>query len=586
MKRRTSNDLATLGTQALTTSYDQGGQGTGTTETSRQQRHERQKQLAAAKAKAITQRYQPNVQEDRPLVVEGTEKQQEALRPVNAEDRARIALAKAQAITHQWSQDQVQEGHDSATLRTTTTQQPDQTRQVNLSRAETITSQWKQKESQQTTTAPHAALLQRQLPGCLAVATKQTPNKQPGPPLPTDKHMSTFPIARPIIARPTAASSPPRAPPNTWQAKLPEQQMDEEDLAYLQGEGYPLGLIKAMTDLKADFFQQIWIIDNSESMNTRDGSMLADVSSSNGSHGTSRRFVHGCSRWDELKECVVSHIRLSGALRQPTSFRLLNDPGSAAGPQQFGICESALSHGCIAEQVQHCRDIMERNYPVGQTPLTQHIRKITEEIQAVRSGLLASGKRISIVICTDGIPTDAPNRQFFVDALRKLETMPVWLVIRLCTDEPSVVDYYNQLDDELKLSIDVIDDFQGEALDVCKRNPWLNYGLPLHRARERGYHERVLDLLDECPLSTREQKEVCGIIFGKEKVQHCPEADVDKPRFLAHMDSLQREEQLQWDPIDEKVKTWVDFTGDTKGKLRKMGKNRRKKTSRFFRLFR
>lgn len=216
------------------------------------------------------------------------------------------------------------------------------------------------------------------------------------------------------------------------------------------------------------------------------------------------------------------------------------------GPQRFGICESALSNTSdIQGEVENCLKVIQRNYPVGQTPLLRHIKGIIEEISEMRAGLLASGKRVAIVICTDGVPTDAPREQF-LEWLRKLEALPVWLVVRLCTNEPNVVDFYNKLDEELKISVDVIDDFQGEALDICKHNPWLTYALPLHRARERGFHARVLDFLDECPLSKKEQKEVCGVVFGRGKMEHCPDPDVDPARFRAHVDALQEDERLQW----------------------------------------
>lgn len=76
---------------------------------------------------------------------------------------------------------------------------------------------------------------------------------------------------------------------------------------------FATGLIQGMTDLKSDFAKQIWIVDNSESMTTRDGTMLISGE---------QRFTHKCSRWDELEGCVSAHIRLSGALRQPTSIRV------------------------------------------------------------------------------------------------------------------------------------------------------------------------------------------------------------------------------------------------------------------------
>jgi hypothetical protein len=48
---------------------------------------------------------------------------------------------------------------------------------------------------------------------------------------------------------------------------------------------------------------------------------------------------------------------------------------------------------------------------------------------------------------TDGLPTDANGneeteiRSGFVDALKTMEGL-IWLVIRLCTDEPKVRDFF------------------------------------------------------------------------------------------------------------------------------------------------
>lgn len=57
----------------------------------------------------------------------------------------------------------------------------------------------------------------------------------------THEAIQTFFPTKAMMPPPT---SPPRAPPDTWQAALPEHQMDQKDLEYLQNEGYPYGKIK------------------------------------------------------------------------------------------------------------------------------------------------------------------------------------------------------------------------------------------------------------------------------------------------------------------------------------------------------
>jgi hypothetical protein len=65
--------------------------------------------------------------------------------------------------------------------------------------------------------------------------------------------------------------------------------------------------------------------------------------------------------------------------------------------------------------------------------------------------------------------------------------------------------------------MDVLDDFCGEAAEIYEHNPWMNYGLPLHRLREMGFHDRVLDMIDERPLTRGEIRDFCLLLFGPDK---------------------------------------------------------------------
>lgn len=73
--------------------------------------------------------------------------------------------------------------------------------------------------------------------------------------------------------------------------------------------------------------------------------------------------------------------------------------------------------------------------------------------------LRASGQKVCVVIMTDGKSTDGDLSA----AMQPLKTLPVWTVVRLCTDEEAVVEYWNNIDHELELEMDVLDDLAGEA---------------------------------------------------------------------------------------------------------------------------
>ena len=188
---------------------------------------------------------------------------------------------------------------------------------------------------------------------------------------------------------------------------------------------------------------------------------------------------------------------LAKAANALTEFRLLNN----SAPIVVGNPDDNASY------LQICQ-VMNTSSPSGGTPLCRHINEIAAQVRAMESQLRSNGHKAAIIICTDGESSDGD----VAAALRPLHSLPVWVVIRLCTDEESVAHYWNQVDDQLELDVEILDDLVSEAKEVHEKNPWFTYGEPLHLLRQFGINIKELDMLDEKALTADQIRDVCAIM--------------------------------------------------------------------------
>jgi len=176
------------------------------------------------------------------------------------------------------------------------------------------------------------------------------------------------------------------------------------------------------------------------------------------------------------------------------------------------------------------------------------------------------GSKVCIIIATDGQNVNKHNaglevhekerQQELIEALDSLRGLPVYVVIRLCTQFQPIVDFWNDIDKRLDwLDIDVLDDHMSEAEEVYQYNPWLNYARPLHRMREMGQDCRLFDLLDERPFYRQEVKEFCALLFGCSDLLFCD----GWSNFSKEVDRLQRKERKQWNPKSNSLTHWIDI---------------------------
>lgn len=324
----------------------------------------------------------------------------------------------------------------------------------------------------------------------------------------------------------------------------PDNKLHLWQLSELRRQGFPVGLALEVAGTKATYPCRFWVVDNSGSMLTPDGHKVHFRESGN----KDRAVVTRCNRWVELQQAVEEHAVLSGLIQASTVFRLLNHPGTRVGPQEFSVADpatfrekqkkakeanakksgrrhalkkvestAAILKRSIEQDVEEAVRVVQNTRPAGATPLTPHLLEFRKRVLSQKDELLRNDQKAVVVIATDGLPTDNRGdesedaQEEFVEALQSLKLLPVWIVVRLCTDDRKVVDFWNSLDQMLELPLEVIDDFLGEAKEIFAANPWLNYALPMHRCREMGYHHRIFDLLDERLLTKDEVHEFFGV---------------------------------------------------------------------------
>jgi hypothetical protein len=215
---------------------------------------------------------------------------------------------------------------------------------------------------------------------------------------------------------------------------------------FLNLKKWPLGLqnflLKSITSMPYRFF----ICDDSGSMAENDGMRMVELSS-----GVS---MVKCSRWAELSETLKYLALLSKALNTPSEFVFLN----SANPINIGGQDDNFP------LLMNVLDTLSG----GGTPLCAKIRFVTDKIRQMEPALRNAGQKVAIIIATDGEASDGD----VADALRPLHNLPVWVVIRLCTNQERVVSYWQDIDNNIELQMDVIDDHIGEATEIRRVNPW------------------------------------------------------------------------------------------------------------------
>jgi len=318
------------------------------------------------------------------------------------------------------------------------------------------------------------------------------------------------------------------------------QVSEEQRRAYLATLNLPAGIAEEILQSCRIFPLRIWVIDNSGSMATGDGHKLLQ-----GYGG--RQGMVPCSRWGELGDAILWHASLAAHLGAPTEFRLLNAP-AAVGGGTFQVIQCGI--GDPTAEIMQVQEMLKTD-PIGRTPLCQQITEVVRRVKEEEPRLRSQGLRAVVMIASDGAATDG-NIEV---AMRPLRDLPVWTIVRLCTDDDQVVEYWNGIDEDLELDMDVLDDLTGEAGEVAEGNSWITYGAPLHRLREWGTSRKVLDLMDEAPLDAAQMRELVILIAGVEIAGSLPDPS-SWSEFEKAIAVVNSKMPHVWDPIRSRQRPW------------------------------
>jgi len=320
--------------------------------------------------------------------------------------------------------------------------------------------------------------------------------------------------------------------------------------------GVPQGLAEQLAQDDHRIGKRVYLLDNSGSMRASDGNLLSDS-------GVSRP----CTRWEEICAFAEDHARWNLALGTPCEFLLLNSLGRSSGvaPQEGRdfVCVNK-SAGDEPGQLRSLDRLLKENGPRGVTPIADRLEEIRLRLHAEAEELAKRQQMVFLTIATDGLPTSpwsgestAEDQDQMVSALRRLGAeLPVQLVIRLCTDDDSVVQFYNKIDDELEWPLDVLDDFASEAKEISDNgNGWFTYTPMLHRIREAGTLCKLLDDLDEKRFTPRDTRRMVEMLSNDSTLMSV-ETDKD---FIKQVEKLIASATPVFDPVSKKMTPFVNM---------------------------
>eukprot|EP00462_Mataza_sp_D1_P000597 CAMPEP_0175091004 /NCGR_PEP_ID=MMETSP0086_2-20121207/1665_1 /TAXON_ID=136419 /ORGANISM="Unknown Unknown, Strain D1" /LENGTH=427 /DNA_ID=CAMNT_0016363705 /DNA_START=149 /DNA_END=1433 /DNA_ORIENTATION=+ len=250
-----------------------------------------------------------------------------------------------------------------------------------------------------------------------------------------------------------------------------------------------------------------YVLDNSGSMHTPDGKIFVQCND-----GRLVKKSH-VTRWEELCNVVQRVAKYNLRRGMKAAYYLLNPSTDAWVEDRDFVVIDPGNDNCETKLTFLLHTMLSNSQIRGCTPLHKITTFFTKQLATNQQN---QHTPINYNVITDGVPD---SREQFESALRVLTSKyHTFLTVNLCTDDDSVVDYYNDLDQKLgsELSgMDVLDDLQSEQIEIKKLGTvFFVYTLDIHTARQAGCYSQMADLLDETTLPLHFVNQLCKELTG------------------------------------------------------------------------
>jgi len=326
--------------------------------------------------------------------------------------------------------------------------------------------------------------------------------------------------------------------------------------------GVPTGLASTLAQEDRRIGLRIYLLDNSGSMNSVDGTLIKELPGGRIQQQT-------CTRWEEICSFAKDHARWNLATGVPAEFVLLNSAGRM-GVAYGSLPQEGIDYVRVDRNRPTSMDDLDRllrnNTPRGGTPITARLQEIGSMIHQEVGNLASQGQMVFLTLATDGVPTDHAgndDRMRLINEIKRLlHSLPVQMVIRLCTDEPAVVQFYNSIDEECELALDIIDDFESEAKEIAASgNDFFVYTTTIQRIREAGTLCKLMDSIDEQTLNPTEMRRFIELLSGDDALSRCG----DNKSFVVGVKSLVSRRPAIYDPVARTMRPFLNIRAIKRG---------------------